>query len=195
MDCPNCGKKNSDDAPLCSSCGWVLCWKTTTPRASISIQDSVEAHDGVLRTIGKIYGIATAQILAGAVGGYICVATAAVVCDKFFAETFSVGIFSPLFFVGVIFLAASLGGSIGVCLFGFIADQMASPAIALCLSPIGMLIGVPGSIGLIRLLWPSIGFGSEVGFVEFMMFTIAFTPAVVGAALAAYVGFSLSRKY
>jgi len=27
MDCPNCGKKNSDDAPLCSSCGWVLCWK------------------------------------------------------------------------------------------------------------------------------------------------------------------------
>jgi len=28
MDCPNCGKQNSDDAPLCSSCGWVLYWQT-----------------------------------------------------------------------------------------------------------------------------------------------------------------------
>jgi len=27
MDCPNCGKQNSNDAPLCSSCGWVIYWK------------------------------------------------------------------------------------------------------------------------------------------------------------------------
>jgi len=30
MDCPNCGKQNSGDSPLCSSCGWVLCWKPVT---------------------------------------------------------------------------------------------------------------------------------------------------------------------
>jgi len=33
MDCPNCGKHNSDDSPLCSSCGWVLCWDSPSKEA------------------------------------------------------------------------------------------------------------------------------------------------------------------
>jgi len=33
MDCPNCGKEDSGDSPLCSSCGWVLCWRPLTHKA------------------------------------------------------------------------------------------------------------------------------------------------------------------
>ena len=36
MDCPNCGKQNSGDFPLCSSCGWVLCWKPAAPKTGLS---------------------------------------------------------------------------------------------------------------------------------------------------------------
>lgn len=33
MDCPKCGKQNSEDNPLCSSCGWVMTWPEEKPKS------------------------------------------------------------------------------------------------------------------------------------------------------------------
>ena len=59
MDCPNCGKQSSDDSPLCSSCGWVLCWK---PPVQDDVDDGNRAVSAIERTvsvIALIAGIAT----------------------------------------------------------------------------------------------------------------------------------------
>ncbi len=55
MDCPNCGKQNSDDSPLCSSCGWVLCWQT-------SVQNEKGDGMGAMRVVSVsalVLGVAT----------------------------------------------------------------------------------------------------------------------------------------
>jgi hypothetical protein len=59
MDCPNCGKQNSDDSPLCSSCGWVLCWKPPVQNHADDGNRTVSTIKRVVSVIGLLAGITT----------------------------------------------------------------------------------------------------------------------------------------